>query len=308
MKKLLSFCSLMILVGLMVACTGSTTGAVSIPFFSFGAQSQSANPTVTPSATPTGAVTQTATPTPALAATQNTTPVITTNAVSLPEFASGGITVTGNAQVLVVPDEVILTLGIETNHKVLSTARRDNDQVMEEVLQIANRYGVKPEYIQTDFINIEPRYINGEHRPENFEGYFVRKTVVIKLKDISQFEGLYGDVLEAGVNYIHGIEFRTSELRKYRDQARSMAIQAAREKAVAMAGELDQKIGRVKMIQENSTDWWGSYSSWWYRSSGFAYQNVVQEAGGSGVDLDGSLAPGQISVTAGVTVEFELLP
>ena len=35
-------------------------------------------------------------------------------------------------------------------------------------------------------------------------------------------------------------------------------------------------------------------------------QNVVQNAGNTGMEMDGALAPGQIGVTARVTVSFEL--
>jgi hypothetical protein len=44
---------------------------------------------------------------------------------------------------------------------------------------------------------------------------------------------------------VQGIQFRTSELREFRDQARALATGAAREKAEAMAAELGMEIGRA---------------------------------------------------------------
>jgi uncharacterized protein YggE len=217
----------------------------------------------------------------------------------------GSITVSGSAQVLVPPDEVILTLGVETSDMNMAIAKRQNDEIIQRVLAIATKYGVEPKHVQTDYVNIEPRY-DTSTRKENFIGYFVRKTVEIRLRDISKFESLYSDVLEAGVNYVHGVEFRTTELRKFRDQARAMAIQAAQEKAAALASGVGQTTGRVKTIHEDSSNWWGSYNSWW-RGYGGAYQNVVQNAGGGQYTQEGTLAPGQISVEASVTVEFELV-
>ena len=41
--------------------------------------------------------------------------------------------------------------------------------------------------------------------------------------------------LDAGANYIHNIDFRTSELRKHADQARALALEAAFEKAKDLA-------------------------------------------------------------------------
>jgi len=215
------------------------------------------------------------------------------------------ITVTGASQVLVIPDEVVLTLGVETADKQLANAQKANDEIVKRVFEVASDMQIDSKNVQTDYINIEPRY-QDSYTEKNFIGYFVRKNIVITLKDLTKFEELYTRVLEAGVNYIHGVDFRTSELRKYRDQARALAIQAAQEKAVALAGDLSQEVGDPLLIQENSNYWWSGYSSWWGSSGTGMYQNVVQNSGQEPVDTEGTLAPGQIAVTANVTVEFAL--
>jgi hypothetical protein len=217
------------------------------------------------------------------------------------------ITVTGDAEVKVPPDQVILTLGVETWDKVLATAKQQNDAIVARVLKVAEDHGVAPQHVQTDYISIEPRYRSGTYEPGDFIGYFVRKTIVITLKDIAAFEQLLSDALEAGATHVHGIEFRTSELRKHRDAARSLAIRAAEEKAIALAGELDQDVGRPTDIREEYNGWWSPYNSWWGGGwGGFgAAQNVIQESGAP-QGMESTLAPGQISVNARVTVSFEL--
>ena len=217
------------------------------------------------------------------------------------------ITVTGEAEVRVVPDEVILTLGVETWDKNLEMARSENDEIVKRVLALAADYDIPPEHVQTDYIGIEPRYKDGYYEERDFVGYFVHRTIVITLRDLSKFEGLLSGALTAGVNYVQGIEFRTTELRKHRDEARSLAIQAAREKATALAGELGQKVGEPQTIQENQSGWWSGYSAWWgSRWGGSMSQNVIQETGGTAWTGEGSVAPGQVGVNARVTVSFEL--
>ncbi len=217
------------------------------------------------------------------------------------------ITVTGDAEVRVVPDEVVLTLGIETWNKQLGIAKKENDQRVQKIIEIAKIHKIEEKHIQTDYLGIEPRYKDSyEHK--KFIGYFVRKTLVLILKDVSRFENILSDVLEAGTNYVHGIKFRTTELRKYRDQARSLAIKAAQEKANALAKELDQKIGKPHSIQENRSGWWSGYNSWWgSRWSGGMAQNVIQNVDSpNSLETDNSIALGQIKVNATVTVSFEL--
>lgn len=117
---------------------------------------------------------------------------------------------------------------------------------------------------------------------------------------------LLTEVLRAGANYIHGVDFRTTQLRKHRDDARRQAIQAAREKAADMASALDVSIGAPTNVHEVHSGWWSPYSSWWGgRGGGMMYQNVMQDRRGAG-GTEESLVPGQISVTATVSVTFEL--
>jgi len=223
------------------------------------------------------------------------------------ELAEPGIiTVTGEAEVRVVPDEVILTLGVETWDEYLKSAKSQNDERVKEVLRIAQAYGVEARHIQTDHISIEPRY-EDNYEKKDLIGYFVRKTIVITLKDISKFDDLLTSVIDADVNYVHRIQFRTTELRKYRDEARALAIKAAQEKANALAGELGQSVGKPRTIHEEQADWWSWYNSWWGAGWGNNMsQNVIQEAGGSSsITDDGTIAPGQITVNARVSVSFE---
>jgi uncharacterized protein YggE len=214
---------------------------------------------------------------------------------------AGQVSVTGDAEVRVVPDEVLITLGVETWDKDLQLAKRQNDAVVKEVLEVAGDHGLEPQHVQTGYVSIEPRYRNGYYEERDFIGYFVHRTVVITLRDLSRFEALLADALDSGVNYVHGIEFRTTELRQHKDKARALAVQAAQEKAEALAGQLGQSVGEPQLIREEQTDWRSGYGAW--RGAGMA-QNVVQEMASGGFSGEGSLAPGLISISARVAVTF----
>ena len=212
------------------------------------------------------------------------------------------ITVTGDAEIKIAPDEVILILGVETWDKEILAAKNQNDERVKRVIALTKNFGVEPKHVQTDQISVEPRY-RDEYTRTELIGFFVRKSIVITLKDVSKFEDLFAAALAAGATSVRDIQFRTTELRKYRDQARALAIQAAREKAIALAGELGQKIGEPQNIQENSSFWWSWYSPRW---GGSMTQNVAQNVSGGAIGEGGAFAPGQISVSARVTVVFEL--
>ncbi|MGD2152494.1 MAG: SIMPL domain-containing protein, partial [Gemmatimonadales bacterium] len=204
------------------------------------------------------------------------------------------ITVTGESEVRVVPDEVVLTLGVQTSDHDLGIAKAENDRRVAAVLAAAEQHGVEREHLRTDYLQIEPRY-RDRYEGVDFLGYWVQKTIVVRLSEIGEFENLLTAVLEAGANFVHGIDFRTTELRQHRDRARALALQAAAEKAEAMAAELDMELGRPRSIREDHFGWWSSYGAWWgRRAAGTMSQNVVQNIGSMPTQLEGPTTPGQL--------------
>lgn len=215
------------------------------------------------------------------------------------------IRVTGEAVVKVVPDEVILRLGTETSDKSLSQAKTMSVQRVKAVTGALKKAGIDPKHIQTDFIHIQPRY-KYDYSQQSFIGYFVRNTVEVTIQDLTEFESILSAALEAGANYVHGIQFRTGELRKHRDEARTLALKAAREKANDMAATLNQKVGKPVTIAESPGMWWSSYDHHWGSRRQSQAQNIAQEAAPADALLGETTAPGQIGVRAQVQVTFEL--
>jgi uncharacterized protein YggE len=86
-----------------------------------------------------------------------------------------------------------------------------------------------------------------------------------------------------------------------------MAIRAAKEKAVALAAELDMKVGKPFTITESGGNYLPSYRS---SGRGNAFMNaqnsVASDANPAAEVVQGTFAPGQISIEANVSVVFEL--
>src|ERR1043165_9524850 len=64
------------------------------------------------------------------------------------------ITVSGAADVRVVPDEVVIHAGVETRNEKLDQARRQHDDLMKSALGFLKHTSVPDKDVQTDFINI----------------------------------------------------------------------------------------------------------------------------------------------------------
>jgi uncharacterized protein len=213
------------------------------------------------------------------------------------------INVTGSAEVKVAPDEIYLRVGVETRDGNLDTAKRRNDQEISRALAFLKAQGVPAKDVQTDFISIEQNFDDRTSRLTPVY-YLARKSIQVRLTKVETFEGTLSGLLTNGVNHVQGIEFRTSALRKHRDTARSMAIKAAKEKAVALASDLGVRCGKVHAINANEWGGWYSGGSYWGgRYGGHMMQNAVQNAGG-GESGEETMSLGQISVSASVNVSF----
>ena len=214
------------------------------------------------------------------------------------------ISVNGNAEVRVAPDIVQLLLAVETTDKTIPKAKQASDERVAKTLAVANRLGIPAKDIQTDRMSIDVTHNDTSYssRGRDPDGYVVRRSIVLTLRDVKRFEEAMTAVLEAGTNRVDGIDFQTSELRKHRDQARAQALKAAREKAAAMAAELGMKIGKASSIQEG----YSGAGLWGFSRRNMMQQNVSTEQNGGAESGTEGFAPGLISVSAAVSVTFDL--
>jgi len=217
------------------------------------------------------------------------------------------IQVQGEAVVRVAPDKVTILFGIETWDKDILAAKQQNNDILRKAREAIAKAGVAEKDIRTDHLSVEPRYKAGAaYTEEGFIGYFVRNSISVTLKDPAKVEGLITSVLGAGVTHIHGVNFETTEYKKYREQARRMALEAAREKAQKMAAVLGRAAGEPINVTEG---YYGRtrYGGWWGQNPGaMMSQNVMQNVGGGGDDASDTLALGKISIRANVNVTFAL--
>ncbi|MCA1617941.1 MAG: SIMPL domain-containing protein [Acidobacteria bacterium] len=215
------------------------------------------------------------------------------------------ITVSGQAELRVQPDEAVLSLEVEKLDKDINVARQQADDSVAQILALARRNGVPQQGVMTNYITVGMKYStdlvddsddeDAKKVKREFVGYEVSKSVTVRLTDLARFEGFFAEVLKAGVSRVRGVTFYTSQLRKYRDQARAAAIRAAREKAVALSAEVGQTIGKAYKISEEDP------------SRGSAMSNSVSYIPGNySSDESSAFAPGTIAVSANVTVSFIL--
>jgi uncharacterized protein YggE len=212
--------------------------------------------------------------------------------------------VTGESSIYVTPDEVIISVGVETFDRLLDKATESNDVLSRKLLAAIKEAGIEDKHLQTDNLEVSIDYHN-EGAAKGIDGYRARREYRVTLKDPKKTEAVVNTALKNGANLLMGIEYRSTELRKHRDEARKMAVKAAKEKAALLTGELGEQVGRPRTISEGSFGYYG-WAGRWNRGSSFMGQNSFQVQN-DGAGVAGETIPiGQIAITASVSVTFDL--
>ena len=221
------------------------------------------------------------------------------------------IQVSGTAVVNVRPDRALVQLGVQSNGRSAKEAQASNSATINAVTRALRKLGIDSKDITTDWYTIEPLY--EDYDSLHIKGYRIHNIIQITMRNVDKTNDAIVAAFQAGANQVENVEFYTSELRKYRDQAREMAMKAATEKAKALATSAGTDTSCVLTINENTWSYF-NYWSWWYgrnQNQNLWTQNVVQNiapAAGSETPTleDGPVSAGQISIRAEVNASFGL--
>jgi len=222
------------------------------------------------------------------------------------------VEVSGVGTVYAVPDEIMVVLGVKSWNKDIRTCYKENQSIVEQVLTVARKHKISADRIQTSEISVEPTYPSSNSYDRNCkpDGYRVEKRITLVSKDLTSVPLLLTDAIENGANLVGQVDLRIENPRKSKDEARSLALRSAQEKASAMASQMNCKIGPALIIKESGSNVTGLISLNGYSQNNRSV-NMFQVDPTTIVDsrdevIQGDLAKGRMRVTSAVTVKFEL--
>jgi uncharacterized protein YggE len=210
------------------------------------------------------------------------------------------VSTTGSAQIRVVPDLADLSFEIEVRNADLAVARKQEAERAAKLLAALRTAGVAEADLQSSQVQIAANYTDNRQETEKVKFFRVSQTISCTLHDVKKVPDITAEAVAAGATGVNAASLRTSQLRKYRDEARASAIRAAKEKAIALATELGVKVGKPYTITEGAGyDWRASLSN----SNSF---QVAAAGDPAGDGMVATFAPGTISISANVSVSFIL--
>jgi uncharacterized protein len=166
------------------------------------------------------------------------------------------LSVIGNAETMVKPDKVTLTLSVETTNKTANAALIANSETMNNVLDALKSSGVKENETSTSFFNISPNYnITQEEdfRPiesRDIISYTVTNSIIVDSVNLLNVPQWIDTAVQAGVNDVSSISFILSDKKSelIKNDLLNQAITNAKNKADIAASALGLKVVGVRSI------------------------------------------------------------
>lgn len=201
------------------------------------------------------------------------------------------ITVQGEGKVKVVPDQAFISVSVDTRGNKSSEVKKQNDEAVEKVVRAIRNSKLAKEDVQTRRVALNPIY---DYEKKKYS-YAATQTIEILLRDLSYYDQLMENLVNAGINRISNVEFRSSKMEQHEAEARRAAMRNARSKADDYVSVLNQKVGKAIMITDNSQVYYPQPM----------YAMAMDKSADASMARE-TLAVGEINITANVTAAFLL--
>lgn len=202
------------------------------------------------------------------------------------------ITVVGEGKVKVAPDQVSISVSVESKGSKAADVKKENDKKVDAVLKYINKMGIAKEDFQTTRVSLNDQY-DYEKKKHN---YVAVQSIRILIRDLAKYDQLMEGLVESGINNIGNIDFQSSKMEMHKSEARKLAIQNAKLKAQDYVGALGQKIGPAYTIIDNSQD----------NSPRPRYEMMAMKMADGLLGGNETLAAGEIEIISNVSVSFLL--
>ncbi len=216
--------------------------------------------------------------------------------------ATNTISVTGHGETYVVPDIAEVTFSVEKTATTVAQAQAQVTTTTNGVLDALASLGISKDDMQTTSYNVDPKYDYPRTVCTNYgcpssngvlTGYTVSDSVQIKIHNLDNAGAVLAKLGTTGVTNLSGLNFSVENQDKPKADARTEAINKAKDQANTLAKELGVSLVRITNFSENA-----NYPIYYAKAA------AMDSAGG--VAATPNIPAGQDKITSDVTITYEI--
>lgn len=210
---------------------------------------------------------------------------------AVPAADNATLTVTGSATVTLPADYVQASVGVSTRAATVQEATTQNADAIRSVITALVDAGIPEEDIATSSYSVyaEYDYQTGE---AVLAGYNVSNQLTVIIRDMDHIGATLDKATAAGANSIHSVQFCSTRSAAAQDEAMTLAVQDALRKGQLLASAAGLQTGGILSITEST--------------GGYYTVSTVYKASGMADAVSNVILPDDLSISASVTVTFEL--
>ncbi len=213
------------------------------------------------------------------------------------------ITVSGEGEYFAIPDTAMFTLTVQKEGATQKIAKDEGSEIMNKILDTLKKdYQMTDKELKVIDLSVNPKYeygpvCYGGYCPQTnpkIIGYTFTNTVTVKISDIDKAGEVSSKLAEMGATNVTGPNFSLKNEDDAKNQARTDAINKAKEKAEVLADQLGVNLGKIQSFSENNGG--GAYPMYeGAMVSSFATKSVIPQ-----------LPAGENKYSSNVTITYEI--
>ena len=208
------------------------------------------------------------------------------------------ISTTGTGAVEAAPDMATITLGVTQEARLATEAMDAASAAARAVLTRVEQAGIAPRDVQTSDVSLQPVWSRdsvSNNTTPRVTGYVARNTLSIRVRDLDTLGAILDEVVQdtnrqdQGAE-CNGLRFSLQNPEPVIAEARAAAVKDAMARAEQLAAAAGVTLGAVRSISE----------------SGGRFRPEMMEMAAARVAADVPIAAGELSMTAQVSMVFEI--
>jgi len=208
--------------------------------------------------------------------------------------------VSGKAEMVVVPDEAKIAVGISAQELTVAQAQNKVNQTINNITEALKALGIDKKDIKTQNYYINPDYDYQPNALNKITGYNAHVNIAVTVRDFDKVNQVIDQATAQGANSVGGVSFDLSDAKRkeLENQARGEAIKNAQEKGQDLARLAGMRLGKVINVSENPPS-----NNLYFREA--ALDSAMPLAAKAGAPTN--IEPGSQTYTYTVTVSYETL-
>lgn len=212
------------------------------------------------------------------------------------------ISINAESQVMAKPDIAYIRAGVSEERATAREAMAAQASAMQGVFAALRRARIAERDIQTSGLELSPRYTSVEiekegrrHHEMRLAGYTASNQVSVRVRDLDRLGSILDSLVAAGGNTLSGVTFAIENPAPLEDEARRGALAEAIRRAELYAEVAGYRVVRIITLAESGRP-------------GPAPMASMRRMSADSEMATTPVAGGELTVRAGVSVQFELVP